>query len=308
VTLSHPAAFTVTVDWTTTAGTATGGTDYVGASGTVTFAPMEVSKLVPVTVNGDGTFEGNETFALDLSNASGAPIGDAQGIATIVDDDTPPVASVAEVSKTEGNSGTSLLTFTVSLSSTSDVDASFDFATANGTATAGVDYITASGLVTIPAGATTGTVNVVVKGDITYESNETLSLTLSNATGATIGDGSAQGTIVNDDKRPTALTLRVVRKPRAVVAKGLLEPTTSGQRVVVTLLRKQGAKFVKVAVKAVPVRFLKDRDGDGKTDGSFTAKFLRPKAKGTYKVLARFKGAATYKPCKRGKVFSLTAR
>jgi len=308
VTLSHPAAFTVTVDWTTTAGTATGGTDYVGASGTVTFAPMEVSKLVPVTVNGDGTFEGNETFALDLSNASGAPIGDAQGIATIVDDDTPPVASVAEVSKTEGNSGTSLLTFTVSLSSTSDVDASFDFATANGTATAGVDYITASGLVTIPAGATTGTVNVVVKGDITYESNETLSLTLSNPTGASIGDGVAQGTITNDDKAPTTLTLRVVRKPRAVVAKGILEPATSGEHVSVTLLRKQGGKFVKVAAKTVSVRYLKDRDGDGKTDGSYTATFTRPKTKGSYKVITRFKGTATYKPRSLGRAFTLASR
>jgi hypothetical protein len=196
VILSHPAAYTVTVDWTTTAGTATSGADYVGASGTVTFAPMEVSKLVPVTVKGDGTFEADETFALDLSNTSGAPIGDSEGIATIV----------------------------------------------------------------------------------------------------------------NDDKAPTSLTLRVVRKSRAVVAKGILEPATSGERVIVTLFRKHGGKFVKVAAKTVPVRYLKDRDRDGKTDGSFAATFLRPKAKGAYKILARFKGTATYKPCTRGKVFRLTAR
>lgn len=146
-----------------------------------------------------------------------------------------------------------------------------------------------------------------MKGDVTYENSETFSLTLSNPTDATIGDGVAQGTIANDDKRPTTLTLQVVRKPRAVVGKGLLEPTTSGHRVTVTLFRKQGGKFVKVAAKTVSVRNLKDRDGDGKTDGSYTATFTRPKMKGSYKVLTRFKGTATYKARSRGKLFTLAA-
>ena len=308
VTLSHPSAAGVTVDWTTTPGTATPGTDYVAASGTVTFASLDTSETVSIIVKGDGTFERDETFALDLSNTSGPPIGDVQGIATIANDDTAPIASVTDVSKAEGNTGTSLLTFVVSLSGGSDVDASFDFATANATATASTDYVAVSGALTIAAGATTGTVHVVVNGDVTYESNETLSLTLSNPTGASIGDGVAQGTITNDDKAPTTLTLRVVRKPRAVVAKGILEPATSGEHVSVTLLRKQGGKFVKVAAKTVSVRYLKDRDGDGKTDGSYTATFTRPKTKGSYKVITRFKGTATYKPRSLGRAFTLASR
>jgi Calx-beta domain len=194
-----------------------------------------------------------------------------------------------------------------SLAGDTDIDATVDFATAGLTAAAGTDYLDTTGTLTIPAGATTGTVSVVVNGDVTYEPNETLTLTLTDPTGATIGDGVAQGTITNDDKAPTSLTLRVVRKPHAVVAKGLLEPTASGQRVTVTLFRKQGGRFVKIAAKTVSVRYLKDRDGDGKTDGSYTATFVRPKAKGSYKIIARFKGAATYKPCSRAKVFSLTA-
>ncbi len=164
-----------------------------------------------------------------------------------------------------------------------------------------------SGTLTIPAGSTTGTVNVVVNGDVAYEPNETLSLTLTNPTGATIGDGAAQGTITNDDKAPTSLTLRVARKPHSVVAKGLLEPATSGERVTVTLFRKQGGRFVKVAAKTVAVRYLKDRDGDGKTDGSYTATFTRPKARGSYKVLTRFKGTANYKARSFGKIFTLPA-
>jgi hypothetical protein len=169
VTLSHPAAWGVTVDWDTVAGTAAEGIDYVGASGTVTFAPFDTSETVQVTVNGDDTFEPDETFALDLSNASGAPIGDAQGIATIVDDDDAPVMSVADVSVLEGNAGTRHLEFVVSLTGASDVDASVDFATTDGTATGGADYVAASGTLAVPAGETTGLVDVVVKGDITHE-------------------------------------------------------------------------------------------------------------------------------------------
>jgi hypothetical protein len=307
ITLSRQSASAVTVAWSTTAGTATSGLDYFDASGIVTFAPLDTSKTVLITVNGDGTYEPSETLALDLSNATGAPIGDSQGIGTIVNDDDAPVASVANVSVAEGNSGTSLLTFVVSLVGNSDLDASFDFATSDATATAGADYVAGSGTLTIPAGATTGTVDVIVDGDGTYESSETLSLTISNPTGAAIGDGVAIGTITNDDKAPTSLTLQVVRKPRSVVAKGILEPATSGERVTVTLLRKQGGKFVKVATKTVSVRYLKDRDGDGKTDGSYVATFTRPKTKGSYKVLTRFKGTANYKPRSLAKIFTLAA-
>jgi hypothetical protein len=307
VTLSNPSVSTVTVDWATSDGTTTAGSDYLGESGTVTFAPLDTSETVQVTVYGDTTYERDETLSLDLSNPTNAPIGNTQGIGTISNDDPAPTVSVGDASVLEGNSGTTVLSFPVSLTGASDLDVLVDFATSNATASAGIDYVAAIGTLTITAGDTNGTINVTVTGDTTYELSETLLLTLSNPVDAVIGDGSASGTITNDDKRPTTLTLQVVRKPRAVVAKGLLEPTASGQRVTATLFRKQGGKFVKVAAKTVLVRYLKDRDGDGKTDGSYTATFLRPKAKGSYKILTRFKGAATYKPCSRARLFSLTA-
>jgi hypothetical protein len=305
VTLSHPAAFPVAVDWSTAAGTATSGTDYLGASGTVTFAPLDISETVLVTVNGDGTYERDETFALDLSNATGAPIGDAQGIATITNDDAQPIVSLADVSVIEGNAGTSLLSFAVSMTEASGVATSVDFATANTTAIGGTDYFTASGTLTIPAGQLTGEIDVIVRGDLAYETNETLSLSLSNPVDAVIGDGAAQGTILNDDKAPTTVTLRTVKKPRALVATGILESTTSGHRVTATLFRKQSGRFVKIRAKTVRVQSFRDRDGDGKTDGSYAATFLRPKAGGRYKVVVRFKGTATYKPCGRTRVFKL---
>jgi large repetitive protein len=307
VTLSHQASFPVTVDYSTSPGTATDGVDYVGASGTVTFPAGEITETVFVTVNGDASYERNETVRLDLTNAIGAPIGDLQGIGTITNDDSKPILSVTNASVVEGNTGTSLLQFTVSLTGASEIDASFDFATTNSSATAGTDYVAASGTRTILAGTTTETVNIVVNGDLSSESNETLSLTLTSPTDATVGNGSAQGTILNDDKAPTAVTVGVVRKPRAVIAKGLLEPAGPGERVTVTLFHKKGGRFVKVSAKTVLVRYLKDRDGDDKIDGSYTATLLRPKAKGSYKILTQFKGTSNYKPCLRAKVFTLTA-
>jgi trimeric autotransporter adhesin len=86
--LSPPNAQTVTVDYATADGSATTADgDYQATSGTATFPPGTTSVPVPVTVFGDTKFEGNETFFVNLSNAVGANIGDAQGQGTILNDD-----------------------------------------------------------------------------------------------------------------------------------------------------------------------------------------------------------------------------
>jgi predicted outer membrane repeat protein len=87
--LSHPSAFTVTVDFTTNSGTATAGADYETTSGTVTLAPGEVTAQIIVTIYGDESVEGNETFQVVLSKPEGAMIapGGGQAVVTIIDDD-----------------------------------------------------------------------------------------------------------------------------------------------------------------------------------------------------------------------------
>jgi serine/threonine-protein kinase len=111
-----------------------------------------------------------------------------------------PSLSVADASVGEGQSGTRTLNFTVSLSQAAASAVSFNAATANGTATAGNDYValSQSGL-SVPAGSTTTTVYVTVNGDTAVEPNETFTLNLSGVSGANLGDGQATGTIVNDD-------------------------------------------------------------------------------------------------------------
>jgi hypothetical protein len=307
VTLSHQSASPVTVDWITAAGTATDGSDYFDTNGVVTFAPDDTLETVEITVNDDGTYELDETVAVNLSDPVGAPIGDAQGIGTIANDDDPPSVSVGDVSIAEGNTGQKMLTFTVALAGATDVDVTVDWSTAAGTATNGSDYVETTGALTIPAGETGATIQAVVNGDTVYEADETLFLTLSDPENATLSDGTATGTIRNDDKAPTALTLKVSKAPKSLTAKGVMERAKAGLQVTVTLYKKKGGRFVKVVAKTARIRDIRDRDHDGKPDGSYTTTFVRPKTQGTYKIVVRFKGTATYKPCSRARIFTLAA-
>lgn len=116
----------------------------------------------------------------------------------------PPTLSIASASTTEGNSGTKPLTFTVTLSAAASSTVTVHFTTADGTATAGSDYTAASGTLTFAAGETSKTLSVTIAGDKTVEPDETFTVTLSGAVGATISAATATGTILNDDTGPGA--------------------------------------------------------------------------------------------------------
>ena len=135
---------------------------------------------------------------MNLSGATGATITDGQGQGTIIDDDPPPAIGIDDVVMTEGDSGTRSAVFTVSLSALSGQSVSVDFSTADGTATAGVDYAAGAGTVVIPAGTANETVTVVVIGDTDPEPDETFFVNLSNPTNATIADAQGVGTITDD--------------------------------------------------------------------------------------------------------------
>ena len=153
VSLSAGSPSTVTVGYATANGTATAGSDYVAKSGTLTFAPGTVQATFNVTINGDTTVEPDETFVVNLSSPAGALIADGQGVGTITNDDvTTPTLSISDVSVVEGNSGTTTARFVVSLSAASTSTVTVGYATANGTATAGSDYVAKSGTLTLPGG------------------------------------------------------------------------------------------------------------------------------------------------------------
>jgi hypothetical protein len=100
-----------------------------------------------IPINGDTTYEADETFNINVTNVSGATFVGGPHVHTIVNDDAAPAVpalSIGDVSISEGNSGTKQATFTVSLSAASASAVGFDIATANGTATAGSDYVASS--------------------------------------------------------------------------------------------------------------------------------------------------------------------
>jgi hypothetical protein len=176
--------------------------DYTGFNlANQTIPAGQTSKVFQVPVSGDVTVEQNETFLVTLApNPVGASLYDRQAIATIYNDDGPTL-SVNDVSISEGNAGTKVATFTVSLSQAAAVPVSYNIATSNLTATAGSDYVaTALNNETIPAGQLTKTFSVTLNGDTTVESNETFRVTLSNiSAGATLFKFTGTGTITNDD-------------------------------------------------------------------------------------------------------------
>ena len=200
VSLSAASGSAVTYSIATANGSATAGSDYVASSLTgETIAAGATSKTFSVTINGDAAIEADETFTVAVSAVTGAIVGDGNATGTITNDDVPSL-TIADASVSEGNAGTKLLTFTVSLSAASGSAVTYSIATSNGSATAGSDYV-ASSLTgqTIAAGATSKTFAVTINGDAAIEPAEDFTVTVSAVTGATVTDGIATGTITNDD-------------------------------------------------------------------------------------------------------------
>jgi hypothetical protein len=138
----------------------------------------------------------------ELRGWAGAPVDIGSSVPPVLPPPPPPpppTLSIADGSVREGNKGTTRLNLEVTLSrSISDV-VTVRYATASGTAVATSDYTSSSGTLTFQPGQTSRTISIAIKGDRKREKNETFSVQLSNAVGATIDDGVATVTIVNDD-------------------------------------------------------------------------------------------------------------
>ena len=110
VSLSAASGQTITTNFATSSGTATEGVDFEDATGALTFEPGQTTKTIAVTVNGDTVFEANETYHVNLSAPTNASIADGSGLGTIANDDEAPTLAIDDVSKAEGNSGTTAFT------------------------------------------------------------------------------------------------------------------------------------------------------------------------------------------------------
>ena len=198
VSLSAPAARTVSVSYATANGTAAAGSDYDTASGKLTFAPGQTSQSIVIPVRGDRVAEADESFVVNLRSAKGAAIAKGRGYVSIQDDE--PRVSIVGVTCVEGNAGTTPLTNTVSLSAAYDAPVTVNYATSDGTAAAGSDYQAQTGMVTFAPGETSKPIAVQVIGDARPEADELLHVNLNGAsTNALIDRGRGNGIVVDDE-------------------------------------------------------------------------------------------------------------
>ena len=165
----------------------------------------------------------------------------------------PAALTVADARAQEGTDET--LDFTVSLSRATRAAVTVAYATADGTATAGSDYTATSGTLTFAAGETEQTVSVPVLDDAHDEGEETLTLRLTNATGAVIADGEATGTIKNTDPLQRAWLARFGRTAATHVTDAVGERLRDGS----------GASHVTVGGYRLPLE--KRGATDGADDG-----------------------------------------
>ncbi len=198
VTMSQSSPRPVTVNFATANGTAAAGSDFTAVSGVLTFAPGDTTKSITLPVIADGAIEANETFTMVLSSPTQASVGDGQGVCTITNDDVPSFM-ISDVTVVEGNAGTANATFIVSLTGASSLTTSVTYATANGTALAGSDFLETTGTLVFIPGETSKSVSVSVNGDFLVEAIETFHVLLSNPVSAPIADGDGVGSITNDD-------------------------------------------------------------------------------------------------------------
>ena len=204
VTLSAPSGLTVTVPFSTLAGSATAGQDYTATSGTVTFAPGVTQQTVVVQTLGDQALEPSETFQVVLGTPVNATINTGTGTGTIADVPPPVVLSVTSFGGDEGDAGTTDFVFVASLSGVTTVPVIVEFKTADGTATTfNNDYIAQTGTLTFAVGETSKSITIGVVGGLLVEPNETFALNLTNVSGPTNPTATGIGTIKNDDGTPT---------------------------------------------------------------------------------------------------------
>jgi hypothetical protein len=201
VTLSAVSGVTATVNYATSNGSAIAGSDYTTATGTLIFTPGLTVRIFNVPIIDDALLEGNETVSLTLSSAVSATIGATNpATLTIVDNDTPTVDFSSRNYGVDEGVGTA--TITVTLSFASSVTTTVNYATSNGTATAGSDYVAASGILTFTPGLTRLTFSIPITNDSVVEANETVTLTLTTPGNAILGSANnpAVLTILNNDQ------------------------------------------------------------------------------------------------------------
>ena len=182
----------------TVGGTATSGSDYTALSGSVTIDNGTSSKVLTIPVLDDSVDEDNETVVITLSSITSGTaqlsLTDLSQTVNIADNDNSSISITAPSTVDEGDNAV----FTVTLSAAAGADTTLTY-TDNGTATSGTDYTAPSGTLVIAAGNSEGTISIHTINDGIDDDNETLSITITAATGPVtlVGTPSATTTLID---------------------------------------------------------------------------------------------------------------
>jgi hypothetical protein len=177
---------TNSVDYATVDLTATSGSDFTSASGTLTFGAGETNKTVTVSISDDSELEGNETFRLVLSNpTAGASLAGQTNITvTILENDSSVSFSTNALSALESAAS---VTLTVLRTGSTNDTTTIDFYTTESSATNGVDFTSTNGTITFAAGVATKTFTVPLLNDTDVDGEKTFTVSLTNGVGSVVG-------------------------------------------------------------------------------------------------------------------------
>lgn len=215
VTLSESSSNAVTVRYSTGDGTgptaATSGIDFFAQTNQLlTFDPGETQKTISIATDDDPIVEPVENFQVTLFNPDGATILDGEAIGLINDNDVAqPTISIADAAAVEEGFN-ALFTVTLSAASNSDVTVQFSTIDGNGPTAAigGQDFAARTNeTLTFAPGETQKTISVVTTDDPVVENEETFSVLLFNAAGATISTADGTGTIEDNDVAPPTISI-----------------------------------------------------------------------------------------------------
>ena len=213
-----PTSEPASVDFTTADGSAVAGEDYVSVAGTLLFPPGESVETISVPVRNNGVPANDKAFFIKLTNPTNARLARSMGTATIVVSNR--TVAIEDTTVTDTDTPGNAANFVVSLSAASPEPITVRYATADGTALAGVDYAASRGTVVFPPGELSTRITIPLLTDVathTAETPETFFVDLLAADNATIARTRATATIVDTNAFISVGDTSVMADPSADV-------------------------------------------------------------------------------------------
>ena len=196
--LSNPFNQEIVLNYSTSDDTAEAASDYTASTGTITFAPSETTKSISLDIIDDGIFEVDEIFDVNFTlgaTSLGNLVNDTASI-TISDDDDAPVFGIAGANVKEEDGTASI---TITKTNPVQMDITVNYATADGTALAGLDYVAANDSVTFAANETQKTISVSIIEDSLDEDEESFSVSLTGASQGEVQEAESVAVVSIED-------------------------------------------------------------------------------------------------------------